>query len=83
MKWQQYIQYYTRNIIDKAPLFCPTRDMILSRNDSDIPRIYLSDLLNECIQTMQIARAAVIYLILMVDWLIKNNLVTIQVYSYY
>jgi len=48
--------------------FLIVHDMILSgQTNPDIPRILLSELVRECITVMQIARNAVMYLILFVD----------------
>jgi hypothetical protein len=49
--------------------FLVIHDIVIDHaNNPDIPRIILDDFINECIQTMQITRAAVMYLIMMVDY---------------
>lgn len=48
--------------------FLVVHDMVLDRQTNpDIPRLRQSELLAECIQALQIARAAVMYLLLFVD----------------
>jgi hypothetical protein len=48
--------------------FLVVHDMILpSDSNADIPRIEYDDFLEECIETVQLARAAVMYLIMFVD----------------
>jgi hypothetical protein len=57
--------YERRNALTHRVLV--VHDMILEESQEDIPRVNMHDFLKECIQIMQITRAAVIYLILMVD----------------
>jgi hypothetical protein len=58
--------YEKRNILTHR--FLVVHDMIISDTDTeDISRVYLGDFIDECILTMQIARSALMYLILMVD----------------
>ncbi|MCL4506482.1 MAG: LA2681 family HEPN domain-containing protein [Chloroflexi bacterium] len=58
--------YKRRNALTHR--FLVVHDMVLDRQTNpDIPRLHLHEFLRECIQALQIARAAVIYLILLVD----------------
>ncbi len=57
--------YKRRNVLTHR--FLVVHDMIVSDENADIPRVHLNEFRKECITAMQIARAAVMYLILFVD----------------
>lgn len=57
--------YEKRNALTHR--FLVVHDMIVSDENPDIPRVSLNEFQKECIIAMQIARAAVMYLILLVD----------------
>jgi hypothetical protein len=67
------ILYNRRNELTHRMLVI--HDMILEDNKTgdSIPRVYLDEFIKECIQAMQIARNAVVYLIFMVDLEEKQN----------